>query len=149
MGDRHRIPYQTPPSSPYRSPPSKNPDVSPPKGGPPRFSQPDPRAQKTSSASGPRVTSTKRGDPPRGSQYVVNRPSASQHAELTSAPSPTPHRAEPLDIHPLRSIAPATKPSQKSSVPLSTAPVKGKIVKGSVRRMTRREIRQPRGKLRI
>ncbi|XP_026378669.1 extensin-like [Papaver somniferum] len=134
MADCHRIPYQTPPSSPYKSPPSKSPDVSPPKCGPPRYPHPDPRAQKTSSASGPRVSSAKRGDLPRssqGSRYAVNRPPASQRAEPTSAPPPTPQRAEPLHIQPLRSIAPTTKPSQKSTVPSSTASLKGKSSKGA------------------
>ncbi|XP_026378018.1 uncharacterized protein DKFZp434B061-like [Papaver somniferum] len=145
MVDRHRIPYQTPPSSPYRYPPSKSPDVSPPKGGLPRSSQPDPRPQKTSSASGPRASSTQRGDPPRGSRYAFYRPYSPQRADRMNTPSPspqcadpmnapppTPQRAEPLDVQPLRSVAPATNSSQKSTVPPSTAPVKGKSAKGVV-----------------
>ncbi|XP_026450611.1 extensin-like [Papaver somniferum] len=134
MADRHRIPYQTPPSSPYRCPLSKSPDVSPPKGGPPRSPHPYPRVQKPSSTSGPRVSSSKRGDPPRssqGSRYAVNRPPASQRAEPTNVSSHTPQSAEPLDIQPLHSIAPTTKPSQKSTVPPPTAPVKGKSAKGA------------------
>ncbi|XP_026395982.1 vegetative cell wall protein gp1-like [Papaver somniferum] len=58
-------------------------------------------------------------------------PPASQRADATNASSLTPQRAEQLDIQPLRYVSPTTKPSQKSMVPPSTAPVKGKSAKGS------------------
>ncbi|XP_026410759.1 WAS/WASL-interacting protein family member 3-like [Papaver somniferum] len=134
MADRHRVPYQTPPSSPYRSP-HRSPDISPPKGGPPRSSHLDPRAQKVPSSSGPKVSITKKGDPPKGSRYAVNRPVAnpsSLHADLKGVqqPSvqrvnpkgvqqpfsrrvdlkdiqyPSPQRAEPLNVRPLQSLPP-------------------------------------------
>ncbi|XP_026397028.1 proline-rich receptor-like protein kinase PERK9 [Papaver somniferum] len=124
MADRHRVPYQTPPSSPYRSP-YRSPDISPPKDGPPRPSPPDPRAQKVPSSSGPRVSITKKGDPPKGSQYAVNRPvdnPSSQRADPMGVQQPSPQRTEPLNVHPLQSLPPQTsmqsRPRASQSIPL-------------------------------
>ncbi|XP_026435804.1 proline-rich protein HaeIII subfamily 1-like [Papaver somniferum] len=134
MDDRHRVPYQTPPSSPYRFP-HRSPDISPPKDGPPRSSQLDPRARKVPSSSGPKVFTTKKGDPPKGSRYAVNRPVANpsslradpkgvpqsssqrvdpkgvqqpspQRVDPKGMQQPSPQRAEPLNVRPLQSLPP-------------------------------------------
>ncbi|XP_026445715.1 uncharacterized protein DKFZp434B061-like [Papaver somniferum] len=102
MADRPHVPYNTPPSSPYRHPPSRN-----------------PRSRKTSSSSGPRVSSQKKGDPPRGSR-VVNRPS----------PNPSPQRSEPMNFQPLRSVAHIKAPSQKPKASQTTVLVKDPSSKG-------------------
>ncbi|XP_026440639.1 proline-rich proteoglycan 2-like [Papaver somniferum] len=134
MGDRHRAPYQTPAPIPYRSPPPRSPDISPPKGGPSRPSHLYPRDQRTSSASGPRAPSVKRGDQtkgPQGSRYVVNRPAASQRAVPTNTQTPSPHRDESLNVQPLRSISPPTMPLQKPIVPPPAVHMRGKSAKGA------------------
>ncbi|XP_026398751.1 extensin-like [Papaver somniferum] len=121
MANRPRVPYKTPLSSPYRHPPPRSPDISPPRGGPAKSSQPDPRTLKTSSSSSPRVSSQKKEDLPKGSRYAVNRPS----------PNPYPQRSEPLIIRPLRSIAPPTTTlSQKPKTSQSTVLVKDPSSKG-------------------
>lgn len=127
MSNRHRVPYQTPPSSPYKSPPPRSPDISPPKGGPSKPSHPDFRSHKTSSSSGPRVSATKKGDQPkgpRGSRYAVNRPHASQHAEPTNTPSSSPRRDEPLNVQPLRSVVPTTMQPSRYKASRATASMK-------------------------
>ncbi|XP_026452510.1 proline-rich protein 36-like [Papaver somniferum] len=124
MADRHRVTYQTPPSSPYRSP-HISPDISPPKGCPPRSSQPDPRAQKVPSSSGPRVSITKTEDPPKGSRYAVNRPVAnpsSQRANPKRVQQPSPQRTELLNVRPLQFLPPQalmqSRPRDSQSIPL-------------------------------
>ncbi|XP_026408382.1 gibberellin-regulated protein 14-like [Papaver somniferum] len=134
MGDHQRVPYQTPPSSPYLSPTFRSSDISPPKGGPPKSSQTDIRTHRTLSSSGPRVSSTKMGDPPKGSRYAVNRPLANpptHHVEPTNVPPPSSHSAEPLSVQHLRSAAPTTMLPQKRVIPQSTASAKGLSPKGT------------------
>ncbi|XP_026417272.1 proline-rich receptor-like protein kinase PERK8 [Papaver somniferum] len=133
MDDRQRDPYQTPPPSPYRSPPHRILDISPPKGASSRPSQLDPRAQRTSSTAGPRASSVKKEDQtkgPQGSRYAINRPAASQRVVPENMQTPSPHRIEPLNAQPLRFIDPLTMPLQKPTAPPSTVPVRGKSTKG-------------------
>ncbi|XP_026399199.1 leucine-rich repeat extensin-like protein 5 [Papaver somniferum] len=134
MADRQRVPYQTPPPSPHRSPSYRIPDISPPGGASSKSSQLYPRAQKTSSSSGLRASSVKKGDQPKGppgSRYVVTRPSAPPRAGSTNTQTPSPHRAEPLDVPPLRSVAPPSIPHQRPSDPPPVVPTKVKYTKGT------------------
>ncbi|XP_026405218.1 putative uncharacterized protein DDB_G0290521 [Papaver somniferum] len=135
MDDRQRAPYQTPPPSPYRSLPHRSPDISPPKGASSKPSQLDPRVQRTSSTPGPRASFAKKGDQtkgPQGSRYVVNRPTAYQRATPTNTETPSPHRTEPLNAQPLRSVAPPTMPLQKPVAPPPAVPMRGKSTKGAI-----------------
>ncbi|XP_026459014.1 proline-rich protein 2-like [Papaver somniferum] len=134
MADRQRVPYQTPSPSPHRSPSHRSPDISPPGGGLSRSLQLDPRVQKTSSSSDLRASSIKIGDQPKGppgSRYAVTLPSAHPRVGPTNTPTPSPHRAEPLDVPPLRSVAPPSMPHQRPSAPPPVVPTKGKSTKGT------------------
>ncbi|XP_026453435.1 proline-rich protein HaeIII subfamily 1-like [Papaver somniferum] len=124
MTDRPWVPYQTPPASPRRSPPRRDPDISPPGGGSSRPSHADPRAQRVSSSSGQKASSTKKGDPPKGppgSRYAVIRTSYHSHddSKCTQAPPP---RIEALDVPPLRSMAPPSMPQQNPLPPPPAVP---------------------------
>ncbi|XP_026383398.1 serine/arginine repetitive matrix protein 1-like [Papaver somniferum] len=134
MSHRQRVSYQTPPPSPHRSPPRRNPDISPPGGGPSRSSQQDPRSQKTLSSSGQRASSTKRGDQPKGppgSRYAVSRSSVPPRDDPKSKQTPSPPRGEALYVPPLHSMAPPTVPQQRPSAPPPVVPTKGKSTKGT------------------
>lgn len=101
-GNEHRnSPYRSPPQSPYRSPPIRSPDISAPKGVPVRYSQQDLRTRVAPSLSDPKVISQRKGDQARGSRYAFDR--------LVDRYSS--QRSEPLDVQPIRSLAPAAPSS--------------------------------------
>ncbi|XP_026383655.1 proline-rich receptor-like protein kinase PERK2 [Papaver somniferum] len=118
MSDHPRAPYQTPPSSPPRSPLRRYSDRSPLGGGSSKSSQMDPRGHRVSSSSGTKVLPTKKGDPPKG-------PSRSR-----SALDPPPRR-ETLDVPPLHSMAPPSVSLQSSLPPPPTVSFKGKYSKST------------------
>ncbi|XP_026441889.1 wiskott-Aldrich syndrome protein homolog 1-like [Papaver somniferum] len=134
MTDRQRVPYQTPPARPRRSPPRRDPDISLPGGGSSRTSHADPRAQRVSSSSGQKASSTKKGDPPKvppGSRYAVSLTSYRLRDDCRGMQAPPP-RNEALDVPPLRSMDPPSMPQQKPLPPPPAVPSKGKSSKGTV-----------------
>ncbi|XP_026452406.1 proline-rich receptor-like protein kinase PERK8 [Papaver somniferum] len=134
MIDRPRVPYQTSPASPHRSPPRRYPDITPPGGGSCRPSHADPRAQRVSSSSGQKASSTNKGDPPKGphgSRYAVSHTSYRSRDDSRGTQAPPP-RNEVLDVPPLRSMTSPSMPQQNPLPPPPAVPSKGKSSKGTV-----------------
>ncbi|RZC69733.1 hypothetical protein C5167_032857 [Papaver somniferum] len=103
--DRKHSPYRSLPPIPYRSPSTRSPDISPPKGAPPRYSQSDLRPRRTFSSSDLKAASQKWRDQVRSSRYAVDRP----------AGRPSSQRSEPLEVQPIRSIVPPNPSSSQKS----------------------------------
>ncbi|XP_026428090.1 WAS/WASL-interacting protein family member 3-like [Papaver somniferum] len=134
MSDRPRVPYQTQPDGPLRSPPRRDPDISPPGGGSSKPSHADPRSQRVSSSSGQKASSTKKGDPPKGplgSRYAVSRTSYRSRDDYRGTHAPPLHN-EALDVPPLRFMAPPSMPQQNPLPPPPAVPSKGKCSKATV-----------------